>query len=334
MEKVNLEEYLTDPTNIGKLDTNALNELQHNAMASKGVPNLTQMRDAMGWEAKDITRNELVMTDKVIKGNVIVRTYRKKNLLGKALPGLFYLHGGGFFGGSIANVEQISRTFADRGDFEVISIGYRLAPENPFPAGLLDIYNVVEYYATNADKEAILADKLFIAGDSAGGNLAVTAALLDRAYFKTNYLSKVVLYYPAVDMVSTPDAQIYDSNNMYIADDNERQIITEYIYAFAQGGDQSVNAWYGGQQVRTNPLISPAFASDELLATLPAICTIIGEFDPLRLQTDAFMQRLQVLDNHNQYHIYNGMIHAFLDKVGVYPQAELGIMEAINFLEG
>ncbi|WP_413526722.1 alpha/beta hydrolase [Marinilactibacillus psychrotolerans] len=287
----------------------------------------------MGWNAVDITKHELAIADEIIKGSVSVRTYRQKNLAEKTLPVLFYIHGGGFFGGSIENIEQICRAFADKAEIEVVSIGYRLAPENPFPAGLLDCYNVVEYYATYAKKELVDKAHFTIAGDSAGGNLSLTTALLDRAYFKTNYLSKVVLYYPVVDLYSTADSAIYDTAEYHLEDEAEKQLVHGYIKGFASGGDAQINEWYGGDQDRRNPLISPAYTSDEALKLLPPVKAIIGEFDPLRLQTDAFVERLIKLDHTIEYKIYNGMVHAFLDKVGDYPQAEQGIDDAIAFLK-
>ena len=332
-----LKKYLLDPTNIGKLDARAFTELGGDQppreTANDVPPTITQIRDSMGWDAVDITTNELAIADKVIKGSVTVRTYRQKSLSAETLPVLFYLHGGGFFGGSIENVEQICRAFADKAALEVISVGYRLAPENPFPAGLLDCYHVVEYYATNAQKELVEPTQFSIAGDSAGGNLSLTTALLDRAYFKTNYLNKIVLYYPAVDLVAPANADIYDTTQYVLTDEKEAQLVHGYIYGFAAGGEAQINGWYGGEQDRKNPLISPAYASDEQLALLPPVKAIIGEFDPLRLQTDRFIERLTALNHPVEYSIYNGMIHAFLDKVGDYPQAEAGIIDALDFLQ-
>lgn len=331
-----LQNYLINQTNFGKLDSRAFEELggnkSKNSNHQRSVPTLIQQRDMMGWNAKDITKHELIIEDKIVKGSVVVRTYRQKSLKEKILPVLFYIHGGGFFGGSIENVEQICRAFADKAALEVISIGYRLAPENPFPAGLLDCYSVVEYYATNAKKELVDSTNFSIAGDSAGGNLSLTTALLDCAYFKTNYLSKIVLYYPAVDLYAASNSDIYDTSEYVLEDENEAQMVHNYIKGFSNGGEVQVNVWYGGEKDRKNPLISPAYANDSDLKLLPPIQAIIGEFDPLRLQTDYFVAHLLELNHSVEYKIYNGMIHAFLDKVGDYPQAEQGIDDAIAFL--
>lgn len=335
MTKQNLQNYLRDKTKSGVLDPRAFEEIGGNQTESKSVrtPTLTELRDGMGWPAKDITNHELLMEDRIIKGHISTRTYRQKRLANRSLPVLFFIHGGGFFGGSIQNVEQICRTFADRAELAVVSIGYRLTPDHPYPAGLLDCYNTVEYFASNAVLEKVDPQSFFISGDSAGGNLSITVSLLDHVYLQTNYLSKIVAYYPVVELLSAGEGPHWDVTEVPVKDAKERALVHQYIKDFGKQEEHaSINDWYAGKANKMNPLISPLFATDEMLRQLPPIKIIMGEFDPLKLQTDVFVERLAELAIPYEYVIYNGMVHAFMDKIGDYKQAEAGVLDAIDFL--
>lgn len=338
MTKNQVEKYFVNTKTIGKLDPKAFKEIgggQPKPKTEKNnvkrVPTLTEIRDSMGWPAKDITKNEIVVEDRVIQGHIMTRTYRKKDLQNKMLPVLFYIHGGGFFGGSIENVEQICRMFADGADLMVVSIGYRLTPQHPFPAGLLDCYNTVEYFATNANKELVDSENFFISGDSAGGNLSITVSLLDHVYLQTKYLRKIVAYYPVVELLSEGEGKHWDVSKVFVKDKKERELVHRYIKGFGKQ-DTPVNDWYAGKIDKKNPLISPFFATDEQLKQLPELKIIMGEFDPLKLQVDYFVERLETLAIPCEYRVYNGMVHAFMDKMGDYPQAEQGVEEAVDFL--
>ncbi len=331
MLKNPFDSYLVDPDHSGRLDPRSLEELTVSHGDSQDAPGIVKMRDSMGWPAVDITTHELVIEDKIIKGHIPTRFYRKKELVGKCLPILVYIHGGGFFGGSIANVEQICRAFADKADLAVVSVGYRLAPEAPFPAGLLDCYNVIASLATESEIYQIDPSQIFVSGDSAGGNFTLTVGFLDRAVFGTNYIAKLLAYYPATTCHTNGEGELWDSTRIYVKDSKEREIVSAYIKGFSSQ-DISVDEWYAGKVNKENPLISPLDARDEMLRSLPPIQVILGEFDPLRLQVEALLKRFDSLDISYEYKIYNGMVHAFMDKIGDYAQAEQGVKDGLEFL--
>lgn len=322
---------------VGKLTSGSREEL----MPSTGQSNtestpqtIVQMRDGMGWPAKDITTHSLLIEDAVLKGHIPVRVYRKEKLKGKVLPVLVYYHGGGFFGGSIQNVEQICRTFADRADLAVVSVGYRLSPENPFPAGLMDCYKVVEVLATEGHLFHISSDKIFVAGDSAGGNLAISVAIFDASIMTTGYVKKIVSYYPVVDLTSKGKGEFWDTRAIKTQSEEEKELVTEYINGFSSLEAQ-VEEWYCGASInRSNELISPLFASDKVLSQLPPLKIIVGEFDPLRQQVESFAEKLLAAKTEGSMTVYPGVIHAFMDKIGIYDEAEEGILEGITFLKG
>src|SRR5688572_7769073 len=91
---------------------------------------------------------------------------------GGALPLVAYLHGGGWVVGTIAAFDPVCRALANASGALIASIGYRLAPEHPFPAALEDARAAVRWLAANARELGADPARIAIAGASAGGNLA------------------------------------------------------------------------------------------------------------------------------------------------------------------
>ena len=301
------------------------------AAVAKG--DIVGIRDAMGFDAKNITTHQLVITDEVIKG-IPVRIYRKQELAGQTLPVMIYVHGGGFVGGYLhaPNVEQICRTFADHGDLQVISVGYRLAPEHPYPAGLTDCYQIVQEVAANPAKFNAQVTEMSIMGDSAGANVALATAILDSSFYQTHFIKKILAYYPVVDLTTHGQGEFWNPEHIYVKTPAERKLYDDYIAGFAQLENIVENMYAGPTMDRATALLSPLYADQDILKNLPPMHTIFGEFDPLRQQNEAFATRLAQLGNPETVSIYPGMIHAFMDKVGVYPEAEQAIDEGLQFL--
>ena len=108
-----------------------------------------------------------------------------------------YLHGGGWVMGHRDSVDAVCRALAVEAQARVVSIGYRLAPEHPFPAGLEDALKVVR----------ALDGPLVVAGDSAGGNLAAVVAL------KVPDIELQLLIYPVIDAgLNTPSYSEFDGD--------------------------------------------------------------------------------------------------------------------------
>ena len=107
-------------------------------------------------------------------GAIPVRVYRPEG--DGPLPVVAYLHGGGWMLGSIESFDTVLRALANASGAIVASVGYRLAPEHPFPAGLEDCLCAVRWLAANAAELGGDPERMAIAGDSAGGNLATVVA--------------------------------------------------------------------------------------------------------------------------------------------------------------
>lgn len=134
------------------------------------------------WAANDAKRDAgLTISDKVnICDNISYGPYGKDNLLciyspknaeGK-LPVIINIHGGGFFYGDKELYGLYSADMAERG-FAVVVFNYRLCPENLYPAPLVDINNVAKWVLANCDELNFDSQRIYIVGDSAGGQLAL-----------------------------------------------------------------------------------------------------------------------------------------------------------------
>jgi acetyl esterase len=127
----------------------------------------------------------LSVTDVVLPGyqgepDVAGRVYAPAEAA-EAVPGLVYLFGGGYVAGSIDIIDYDSRLLADRAGIAVVAIAYRLAPENPYPAALNDAYAALRWATSNtAIKLGIDPSRIGVLGESAGGGLAASLALVTR----------------------------------------------------------------------------------------------------------------------------------------------------------
>ena len=189
-----------------------------------------------------------------------------------------YFHGGGWVVGSIDSFDTASRALANASGATVVSVGYRLAPEHPFPAGLEDCVAVTR----------VLDGPLAVAGDSAGGNLAIAVARRLR-----DELDALALIYPVTDAgLNTPSMR----------DFKERYGLT------AKGMQRYVNLYLDGAD-GFQPDVSPLRAGD--LAGLPRTYVLTAEFDILRDEGEAFAGKLREAGVDVTHRRFGGTIHGF-----------------------
>ncbi len=290
--------------------------------------NVEDIRSTMGWKQANHINDNTLKIENVEFNNVKVRIYVQAKLKDSDLPVILFMHGGGFFGGSLDNVEYPCRALADYGQVKVVSVDYGLAPEYPYPRNLIDCYQVLNYIGQH--KVQLHAKTITAMGDSAGGNLTYTLSLLDRQ-MGTNYLDKAVALYPVTYQGKNKKLRkMFDSPEPIIANDSSKEIRT-YINNF-NGSQGLIDKWYIQNSDPESMYISPLNAPETLLAKLPKTLFMVGEFDPLRLQGEAFYNKAKLAGCDITYIRYNGMIHAFMDKVGDFSQADDVLKEAINFI--
>jgi len=110
-----------------------------------------------------------------------VRLYTPEGLPDGPAPALLFAHGGGWFQCSLAVYDGPCRALANAGGCVIVAVGYRLAPEHPFPVPLHDVADAWQWLQDNAERLGLDPQRLAIGGDSAGGNLAAACCLLPAA---------------------------------------------------------------------------------------------------------------------------------------------------------
>lgn len=226
-----------------------------------------------------------------------VRIYRPA-LTGEPKVVLF-IHGGGHLSGSVEVYDPVARHLAMATGNIVVSVDYRLAPENPYPAGLSDAKAVIENVWSLLESQHIpYTRQLTLIGDSGGGAFSATLA----AYFsreQPGFIHRLVLIYPSLD---------YTLNWPSVQENGTGKLL-----------DESKIRWYFQQYFRneedrkqTSPLYLP------LSQDFPPTLVVSGGLDPLRDENFAFVARLQAEGIPVQHVHFPGMTHAYLmleDKV-------------------
>ena len=166
-------------TDVTSLDRQSAMLLASLGSATTAPPDLAQLRAP--WPADDpaLLRPRPLpdVADLLVPGDppVPIRVYTVDPDVRS--PALVWLHPGGFVAGGIADIDGVCRTLAADSRCTVVSVGYRLAPEHPFPAALDDVCTVVSWLVAHSATLGIAAGRLAVGGQSAGGNLAAATAL-------------------------------------------------------------------------------------------------------------------------------------------------------------
>ena len=135
-------------------------------------------------------------------GDLALRVYRGIGTRAdEKLPCLMFLHGGGWVIGDLESHDRLCRRIANRARICVVAVDYRLAPEHRFPAAVDDAVAAWQWLHENASALDIVADRIAIGGDSAGGNLAAVIALMGRDGSVAPAVFQALLY-PVVDLTA------------------------------------------------------------------------------------------------------------------------------------
>src|SRR4029077_9578360 len=144
-------------------------------------------------------------------GPLGLRVYTPVAAGGAALPAILYLHGGGFVVGDLDCYDGLCRTLANESGCRVISVDYRLAPEHPFPAAVDDCFAAFRWVQANASDISVDLNRLAVAGDSAGGNLAAVVCLLAAHSKIRPTIAYQLLIYPDTRVSSTSTERPFGS---------------------------------------------------------------------------------------------------------------------------
>ncbi len=215
---------------------------------------------------------------------------------------LVVYHGGGWCLGSIEDSDRRCRTYASQTGVLVVNVGYRLAPEHPFPTPLEDCYQALVWTAEHAHQLGIDPDRIGVAGDSAGANLAAAVCLLARDRGGPPVCFQL-LEIPGLDLtLSSPSVERYPTGYMLEAED-----IRWCVRTYLAGHDAS------------DPLASPLLAED--LRGLPPAYIACAECDPLADDGRRYAERLAAHGVAVKHREYEGQIHASHALTALLPTA-------------
>jgi acetyl esterase len=189
------------------------------------------------------------------------RLYRPTT--GTAVPAILFIHGGGWFNCSIDTHDRVARCLAREAGAAVLAIDYRLAPENPFPAGLHDVIGAWRWLRREATALAIDGSRLTVSGDSAGANLALALCLAERDEGRAMPNAAALNYGCFAPDFETASQRRLGDGRVGLTTDRMRWYWTNYI----------------GPDLEHPPVLAAPSRAE--LAGLPPIHLCYAELDPL-----------------------------------------------------
>ncbi|MEB3979706.1 alpha/beta hydrolase [Mycobacterium sp. 663a-19] len=229
-------------------------------------------------------------------GEIPVRIYHPiaPDPSGAGTPLLVYLHGGGFVLCDLDSHDACCRRLANGVGAIVVSVDYRLAPENPYPAAVEDAWAATQWVAKHGGELGGDTGRLVLAGDSAGGNLATVVCMISRDRGGPP-IAFQLLVYPVVDQRRKPKVVRDPASRGVLTLDHQRWFTQQYL---GPDGDQH------------SPYASPILGD---LTGLPPAHVVTGEFDPLCDDGEEFAERLRAAGVPATVRRYPGMFHGFFN---------------------
>lgn len=248
-------------------------------------------------------------------GEIPVRVYTPAGTSGGApLPVIVYYHGGGWTIGSYDVYDSSGRALANAANAIVVSVNYRLGPENPFPAAANDAYAAYAYATENAGVFGGDPTRVAVAGESAGGNLAAATAIKARdtgIQMPTHQL----LVYPITNYNFDTESYGIYANAMPLSKPLMQYFWANYLTTDADS---------------LNPYASPLQAED--LSGLPPATVVGARIDPLQTEGQQYADALAAAGVPVRYQIYEGVTHEFFGAGAVIPEANDAVAFAASGL--
>jgi acetyl esterase len=244
---------------------------------------------------------------------IALRIYRPAERRGGSA--IVYFHGGGWVVGSVDTHDGYCRALANAAGSVVVSVDYRLAPEHKFPAAADDAYAAACWVAEQATELGIDPQRIFVAGDSAGGNLAAVAALMARDRGGPPLAGQVLIYPITGCDFETPSYRQY-ADGYALSRENMRWFWRQYL---------------SHEREAHSPYVSPLMA--ESLRDLCPALVIVAECDPLCSEGELYAQRLQESGVPVALSRYDGMIHGFARRLQLFPQAGQSLTQIAVWLQ-
>ncbi len=242
---------------------------------------------------------------------VPVRVYRPA--ADGPLPVVLFVHGGGFVVGSVRTHDGLARRIAVDAEAVVVSVNYRLAPEDPFPAAVEDCWTALQWTAAHAAELGGDPDRVAVAGDSAGGNLAAVLTHLARDAGAPALVFQLLLYPVTSGHHDWPS----------IIENAEAPVLTKWAIEFFA-------SQYTGDGAEVSVRSAPATA--ESFGGLPPALVVTAAHDPLRDDGEAYAELLKRDGVPVQLRRFDEMVHGFASFDGVVPATTAAVDECLTAL--
>ena len=267
------------------------------------------------WSSKPIPFSNIKNMNIITASNqVSLRVYTPDN--GDNFPLIIYSHGGSFISGTVDDYEDVCRKLSKKSNAIVVSVNYRLAPENPFPAGLNDIYNVLQWVHKNAKSINADTSRICVAGDSAGGNLSAAVSQMSRDKSGPHIISQVLIY-PCTNIyeLKTKSWSYFGMNYNFKKNNFEK-----FISLYAPRVEDRKSGY-------ASPLLSKNFKG------LPNTLIITAEFDPLRDEGEAYGSKLKEAGVDVISTRYKGVTHGFISMGKITKKSDEAINEISTYIK-
>ncbi|WP_449620735.1 alpha/beta hydrolase [Robertmurraya sp. Marseille-Q9965] len=228
-------------------------------------------------------------------GELSVRVYYPKEIQASN-PGLVYFHGGGWVIGDLDSHDSVCRALTNHANCVTVSVDYRLAPENKFPAAVEDAYASVQYVQDHAEEFHIDPSRIAVGGDSAGATLSAVVTNIAKQDNGPKICYQVLFYPSTAAGVPTPTASSIENAEGYF-------LTSDLIKWF-------MRCYLNNDEDKLSPLVTPLFFED--LTGLPPAIVITAEYDPLRDEGEAYAEKLKEAGVKVDCIRYDGTFHGFV----------------------
>jgi acetyl esterase len=295
-----------DPRLVAVLEILSAEMVNTSGTAAERRADAVRRRDERGLAL--VTREPDGLDVRDVEANgVPVRVYRPGP---GRLPALLYIHGGGWWSGSVEDSEPACRSKALDLNAVVVSVEYRLAPENPFPAGLDDCFTAAQWLFDSAESLDIDPSRIVLCGSSAGANLAAAVTLKAREAGGPRFAAQV-LEVPGMDLQMKGESMdLYGEG-----------------YGFTRAALDECRDFYCAGSDPTDPLISPLFAD---LHDLPPALVTTCEYDPVRDSGEQYAAKLAEAGVPTVMRRWDGIAHGCGELDAVLPDIAADYRQELN----
>jgi acetyl esterase len=242
-------------------------------------------------------------------GPLPVRIYTPTAVTDVESPGIVYFHGGAGVFCSIETHDGLCRMLANASNCRIISVDYRLAPENPFPAAVEDSYFATQWVCDHAPELCIDPARIAVGGDSAGGTLAAVVCQLAKHSGGPSIALQVLLC-PVTDLSRESESRKAYGEGYFL----DRATLAWAVNHYCSAGEDLADA-------RISPLRAVDFSG------LPPAQIHTAEFDPLGDEGKAYADALRHAGVPVRFTCHEGMIHHFYGMAGAIDYAQLAIAQ-------